>query len=78
MPLFMDEHDHGDRLTAEAVAGPTAISKSSEARVHYLRYWFDEASRKVFCLVEGARCRRGGGRAGPGGRRPHHAGAGGV
>ena len=54
MPLFMDIHHHVPGLTAEAVAG--AHEKDLEVQekhgVKYLKYWFDEGSGKVFCLVE--------------------------
>lgn len=54
MTLFMDVHDRVEGLTAEAVAG--AHSKDLEVQgqygVEYQRYWFDEGSGKVFCLVE--------------------------
>lgn len=54
MPLFMDVHNKVDGLTAEAVAG--AHQRDLEVQggygVNYQRYWFDEASGKVFCLVE--------------------------
>lgn len=54
MPLYMDVHHKVDGLTAEAVAG--AHDKDLEIQgqygVNYLRYWFDEDSGKVFCLVE--------------------------
>jgi hypothetical protein len=54
MPLFMDVHHKVEGLTAEAVAG--AHQKDLETQeqygVNYLRYWFDEGSGKVFCLVE--------------------------
>ncbi len=50
----MDVHHKVDGLTAEAVAG--AHDKDLEIQgqygVNYLRYWFDEDSGKVFCLVE--------------------------
>jgi hypothetical protein len=54
MPLFMDVHDHVEGLTAEAVAGAHARDLEVQARygVDYQRYWFDEESGKVFCLVE--------------------------
>jgi hypothetical protein len=54
MPLFMDVHDHVEGLTAEAVAGAHKRDLEVEAKhgVHYLRYWFDEGSGKVFCLVD--------------------------
>ena len=54
MPLFMDVHHKVDGLTAEAVAG--AHQRDLEVQgaygVDYQRYWFDEASGKVFCLVD--------------------------
>ena len=54
MPLFMDVHNKVDGLTAQAVAG--AHKKDLEIQdahgVNYLKYWFDEGSGKVFCLVE--------------------------
>lgn len=54
MPLYMDVHQKVDGLTAEAVAG--AHQKDLEVQdkhgVNYLKYWFDEGSGKVFCLVD--------------------------
>ena len=54
MPLFMDEHNKVEGLTAEAVAG--AHEKDVEVQgkhgVKYLRYWYNEDSGKVYCLVE--------------------------
>jgi hypothetical protein len=54
MALFMDVHHHVDGLTADAVAG--AHQRDLEVQqahgVQYLRYWFDEGTGKVFCLVE--------------------------
>jgi hypothetical protein len=54
MPLFMDVHDHVDGLTAEAVAGAHArdLEVQDAHGVRYLKYWYDESSGKVFCLVE--------------------------
>ena len=54
MPLFMDVHHHVEGLTAEAVAGAHQADLATQAKygVNYLQYWFDEASGKVFCLVE--------------------------
>ena len=54
MPLFMDVHHHVEGLTAEAVAGAHQADLQTQAKygVNYLQYWFDEASGKVFCLVE--------------------------
>jgi uncharacterized protein YcfL len=54
MPLFMDVHHKVDGLTAEAVA--EAHKRDLEVQekhgVQYHRYWYDETSGKVFCLVE--------------------------
>jgi hypothetical protein len=54
MPLFIDEHNNIEGLTAEAVAA--AHEKDLEAQgphgVQYLKYWYNEAAGKVYCLVE--------------------------
>jgi hypothetical protein len=54
MPLFMDVHNKVEGLTADAVAG--AHQKDLEVQgkhdVSYLRYWFDEGTGRVFCLVD--------------------------
>ncbi len=54
MPLFMDIHQHVEGLTADAVfeAHKADLSTQEKYGVNYLRYWFDEDSGKVFCLVE--------------------------
>ncbi len=54
MPLFMDYHNRVDGLTADAVAGAHEKDLGLQDRhgVKYLRYWFDEGSGKVFCLVD--------------------------
>jgi hypothetical protein len=54
MPLFMDTHSHIEGLTADAVAQAHAADLKTQAKygVKYLRYWFDEQSGKVFCLIE--------------------------
>jgi peptidyl-tRNA hydrolase len=54
MPLYMDIHRHVDGLTAEAVAHAHQADLKTQQKygVNYLRYWFDEGSGKVFCLVE--------------------------
>ncbi len=54
MPLFMDVHNKVEGLTAEAVAGAHQrdLDVQEQHGVKYLKYWFDEASGKVFCLVE--------------------------
>jgi hypothetical protein len=50
----MDTHKHVPGLTAEAVAGAHARDLEVQAKhgVSYHRYWFDEATGTVFCLVE--------------------------
>lgn len=54
MPLYMDHHQKVDGLTAEAVAGAHQRDLEVQAKhgVSYLKYWFDEGTGKVFCLVE--------------------------
>ena len=54
MPLFMDEHHNVDGLTAEAVAGAHQKDLDVQAKhgVKYLRYWYNEAAGKVYCLVD--------------------------
>ncbi len=54
MPLFMDIHHHVDGLTGDAVAGAHQRDLEVQGKygVNYLKYWYDEASGKVFCLVE--------------------------
>jgi hypothetical protein len=54
MPLFMDTHHHVEGLTADAVAQAHEADLKAQEKygVKYLRYWFDEQSGKVFCLVE--------------------------
>lgn len=54
MPLFMDVHNKVEGLTAEAVAGAHArdLEVQGAHGVSYLKYWFDETSGKVFCLVD--------------------------
>ena len=54
MPLFMDVHHHVEGLTAEAVAGAHQRDLETQEKygVNYLKYWYDEGTGKVFCLVE--------------------------
>jgi hypothetical protein len=49
----MDIHKHVDGLTADAVkhAHEADLSTQNKYGVEYLKYWFDEGSGKVFCLV---------------------------
>jgi Nickel responsive protein SCO4226-like len=54
MPLYMDIHDHVEGLTKDAVEGAHArdLEVQKKYGVDYRQYWFDEATGKVFCLVE--------------------------
>lgn len=54
MPLYMDEHNSVDGLTAEAVAGAHKrdIEVQGKHGVKYVQYWFNEKAGKVYCLVE--------------------------
>lgn len=50
----MDIHHKVDGLMADAVkqAHEADIQTQGKNGVTYLKYWFDEGSGKVFCLVE--------------------------
>jgi hypothetical protein len=52
MPLFMDIHHHVPGLTAEAVAAAHQqdLAVQDKYGVKFLRYWYDEATGKIFCL----------------------------
>ncbi|HEX5418042.1 MAG TPA: nickel-binding protein [Chloroflexota bacterium] len=52
MALFMDVHHHVPGLTAEAVAAAHQKDLAVQAKygVKFLRYWYDEATGKIFCL----------------------------
>jgi hypothetical protein len=54
MPLFLDIHQHIPGLTKEAVAGAHQADLKIQKKygVKYQKYWFDDKSGKVFCLVE--------------------------
>ncbi len=54
MPMFMDVHtmDGGVGLDDAAQAHAADLKTQDEYRVHYLRYWVDEAHGKIFCLVD--------------------------
>ena len=54
MPLYMDIHKHVEGLTAEGAAEAHAKDLEIQKKygVRYLRYWYDERTGKVFCLVE--------------------------
>jgi hypothetical protein len=54
MPLYLDVHNKVEGATSDVLA--EAHRKDLEVQhkhgVNYLRYWFDEGTGKVFCLVE--------------------------
>ena len=54
MPLYLDEHEFVEGLTGPAVADAHArdMEVGPKYGVTYLRYWYDEATGKVFCLVD--------------------------
>jgi hypothetical protein len=54
MPLFMDIHHLGDGVTMDDVAKvhQADLATQGDHDVNYLRYWVDESSGSVFCLVE--------------------------
>ena len=54
MPLYLDEHDHVPGLTAAGIAQAHArdLEVQGAYGVNYLRYWYDEVTGKVFCLVD--------------------------
>lgn len=54
MALFMDIHNHIPGLTPQAVAEAHRkdIETQEKFGVNYLKYWYDEKTGRVFCLVE--------------------------
>jgi len=54
MPLYLDTHHKVPGLTGEAVAQAHAADLATQGKygVSYVRYWYDEATGKVFCLAE--------------------------
>ena len=54
MPLFMDVHSLGDGVTMDDVAKAHQADLATQGPhgVNYLRYWVDEDSGQIFCLVE--------------------------
>jgi hypothetical protein len=53
MPLYIDIHKHVPGLTKEAVAGAHQRDLATQRQhdVDYLKYWFNEDTGQVFCLV---------------------------
>jgi hypothetical protein len=54
MPLYLDVHHKIDGLTGEALNQDHKkdLQVQHKYGVNYLRYWYDEGTGKVFCLVE--------------------------
>lgn len=54
MPLYMDIHQKVEGATQEAVAGAHSRDLEIQAKygVRYQRYWVDETTGTIFCLVE--------------------------
>jgi hypothetical protein len=55
MPLFIDMHrkvPEGASVADIAQAHAADLKVQANHGVRYLRYWVDESSRQVFCLVE--------------------------
>jgi len=54
MPTYLDTHHHVPGLTAGGLADAHArdVEVGATYGVTYMRYWFDEATGRVYCLVE--------------------------
>jgi len=54
MPLYLDVHNKIDGMTGEALGKDHQkdLQVQHKYGVNYLRYWYDEGTGKVFCLVE--------------------------
>jgi hypothetical protein len=54
MPLYLDVHNKVEGATTDALAHAHRKDREVQHKygVNYLRYWFDEGTGKVFCLVE--------------------------
>jgi Protein of unknown function (DUF4242) len=54
VPLFMDVHDVPGGVAMEDVAKAhiADLQTQDEYDVRYLRYWVDENTGRIFCLVE--------------------------
>jgi hypothetical protein len=54
VPLFMDVHEIAGGVAMDDVAKAhlADLQAQSAHDVRYLRYWVDEATGRVFCLVE--------------------------
>ena len=56
MAMFMDVHYHADDLSPENREWAHGLDLEAAARlgVTFIKYWFDEATGRVFCLWEAA------------------------
>lgn len=54
MPRYLDVHKHVPGVTKEAVAEAHKKDLAVQGKygVNYVKYWVDEKSEKVFCLVD--------------------------
>jgi len=54
MPLFIDIHKHVPELSKDAVADAHQrdLAAQDQHGVKYLKYWFNETTGAVFCVVE--------------------------
>lgn len=54
MPLYLDIHHKIEGLSGEgaAEAHQKDLQVQHKYGVNYVRYWYDEGTGKVFCLVE--------------------------
>jgi hypothetical protein len=54
MPLYLDIHKKVDGATDEAVAAAHQKDLETQEKygVKYIKYWFDEGTGSIFCLVE--------------------------
>ncbi len=54
MPLYMDIHHKVDGATTDAVAAAHQkdLEEQEKYGVKYLKYFFDESTGTIFCLVE--------------------------
>jgi hypothetical protein len=54
MPLFMDVHHKVAGVKASDVAGAHKKDLETQGKygVKYIKYWFDEANGRIYCLTE--------------------------
>ena len=54
MPTYLDTHQHVPGLTAAGIAEAHEkdVQVGPKYGVRYIRYWFDEVTGRVYCLVE--------------------------